>query len=63
MLARDATGELCQASVKLPDSIKHKRYRQEFRTKFCEGLLSRRILIVEGATEATAMPVAARRVV
>lgn len=61
VLARDATGELCQASVKLPDSIKHKRYRQEFRTKFCEGLLSRRILIVEGATEATAMPVAARR--
>ena len=50
-----------QATVKLPESIKHKRYRQEFRTRFCEGLLSRRILVGEGATEATAMPAAARR--
>ncbi len=61
VLSRGSDGVLKQAIVKLPDSVKHKRYRQEFRTRFCEGLLSRRILIAEGATEAAAMPVAARR--
>ena len=61
VLKRGADGHMKQATVKLPESIKHKRYRQEFRTRFCEGLLSRRILVGEGATEATAMPAAARR--
>ena len=61
VLSRDIRGQVAQASVSLPDSIKHKRYRQEFRTRFCEGLLSRRILIVEGATEAAAFPAVARR--
>lgn len=61
ILSRGADGILNQASVTLPDSVKHKRYRQEFRTRFCEGLLSRRILIAEGATETSAMPAAARR--
>lgn len=61
VLSRSSTGVLLQASVNLPESVKHKRYRQEFRTRFCEGLLSRRILLAEGATEATAFPVVARR--
>ena len=61
ILSRDSGGHMIQATVDLPDSIKHKRYRQEFRTRFCEGLLSRRIVIAEGATEASAMPAAARR--
>jgi putative ATP-dependent endonuclease of the OLD family len=61
ILSRGADGVLKQASVTLPESVKHKRYRQEFRTRFCEGLLSRRILIAEGATEASAIPAAARR--
>lgn len=61
ILSRSAEGELTQASIALPDSVKHKRYRQEFRTRFCEGLLSRRVLIAEGATEASCFPVAARR--
>ena len=61
ILSRDSGGHMTQATVDLPDSIKHKRYRQEFRTRFCEGLLSRRIVIAEGATEASAMPAAARR--
>ena len=61
ILSRSSTGELIQASITLPESVKHKRYRQEFRTRFCEGLLSRRVLIAEGATEASAFPVAARR--
>jgi putative ATP-dependent endonuclease of the OLD family len=61
ILARSAAGDLTQAKVSLPASVKHKRYRQEFRTRFCEGLLSRRVLIVEGATEASSLPVSARR--
>ena len=61
VLSRAGDGRLAQASVSLPDSVKHKRYRQEFRTRFCEGLLSRRILVAEGATEASAFPAVARR--
>jgi putative ATP-dependent endonuclease of OLD family len=61
VLSRGDDGELRQASVQLPDSVKLKRYRQEFRTRFCEGLLSRRVLVAEGAAEATAIPAAARR--
>lgn len=52
---------LSQSQIVLPASVKLKRYRQEFRTRFCEGLLSRRVLIAEGATEASSLPVAARR--
>lgn len=61
VLSRASDGKLAQASISLPDSVKHKRYRQEFRTRFCEGLLSRRILIVEGAAEASAFPTVCRR--
>jgi len=61
VLARSDDGVLTHSKIVLPESVKHKRYRQEFRTRFCEGLLSRRVLIVEGATEATSFPVAARR--
>ena len=61
ILSRANDGILSQAQIALPESVKHKRYRQEFRTRFCEGLLSRRVLIAEGATEASAFPVAARR--
>ena len=61
MLSRVGDGKLAQASVSLPDSVKHKRYRQEFRTRFCEGLLSRRILIAEGTAETSALPAVARR--
>jgi putative ATP-dependent endonuclease of the OLD family len=61
ILSRSADGVLTQAMIVLPDSVKHKRYRQDFRTRFCEGLLSRRVLIAEGATEASCFPVVARR--
>lgn len=61
VLARDEHGSLIQSAIKLPSSVKPKRYRQEFRTRFCEGLLARRILIAEGATEAASFPVACRR--
>jgi putative ATP-dependent endonuclease of OLD family len=61
VLRRSEEGQLAQATVVLPDSVKLKRYRQQFRTRFCEGLLSRRVLLAEGATEAAALPAAARR--
>ncbi|MDE2773772.1 MAG: AAA family ATPase [Gemmatimonadota bacterium] len=61
VLSRGDGGVVTHASVSLPNSIRHKRYRQEFRTRFCEGLLSRRILITEGAAEASALPAVARR--
>ena len=60
VVSRTSDGHLTQASVVLPDSVKHKRYRQEFRTRFCEGLLARRILLAEGADEASSLPVVAR---
>ena len=61
VLERNSDGFLRQATVTLPNSIKVKAYRQNFRTRFSEGLLARRILIGEGATEATAFPVVCRR--
>ena len=60
VVSRSSDGRLTQAHVVLPDSVKHKRYRQEFRTRFCEGLLARRILVAEGADEAASLPVVAR---
>lgn len=60
VLARDGNGILTQQSIVLPDNVKPKRYRQDFRIRFCEGLLARRVLIVEGATEASAFPAACR---
>lgn len=61
VLRREAHGALRQSEVKLPESVKLKRYRQQFRTRFCEGLLARRILIAEGATETQSFPVVCRR--
>ncbi len=61
VLSRASDGTLHQSMITLPDSVKLKRYRQEFRTRFCEGLLARRILVAEGTAEATALPAVARR--
>ena len=61
VLSRDPQGSLVQSAIVLPGSVKLKRYRREFRTRFCEGLLARRILVAEGATEAAAFPVVCRR--
>lgn len=61
VLKRDTNGNLLGKSITLPASIKFKRYRQDFRGKFAESLLARRVFIAEGATEATAIPTAARK--
>ncbi len=60
-LSRSSDGRLERSTIVLPKSVKLKRYRQEFRIRFCEGLLARRILVAEGATEAGALPAVARR--
>lgn len=44
-----------------PPTIKPKKYRDEFRRRFCEALLARRVLITEGRTEYDSFPAAARR--
>ncbi len=61
VLGRDRVGVLGQKPIILPHNVKLKRYRQQFRTRFCEGLLARRVLVAEGATETSAFPVACRR--
>lgn len=53
--------EVYQTEITLPKGIKPKRYRQQFRTRFCEGLLAPRILVAEGATEAQSFPAACLR--
>ena len=45
----------------LPPAVKIKAYRREMRTRFCEALLARRVLIVEGRTEFDAVPAASRK--
>ncbi|HNP52570.1 MAG TPA: AAA family ATPase, partial [Nitrosomonas nitrosa] len=61
VLDRNADGQMSRKAITLPDNLKLKVYRQDFRTRFCEGLLSRRVLIAEGETETTAFPVVCRR--
>ena len=62
VLARNSDGCMTHSPVIVSDAIKRrKQYRQTFRTRFCEALLSRRVLIAEGATEATAFPAVTRR--
>lgn len=61
VLSRNDKGIVTQSEIELPASVKHKAYRQNFRSKFCESLLSRRVLIAEGATETACLPTVARR--
>ena len=61
VLSRCLNGLLNQSSVILPENMKLKFYRQGFRTCFSEGLIARRILIGEGATEVSAFSVVCRR--
>jgi putative ATP-dependent endonuclease of OLD family len=60
VLRRD-DGELSCTAADYPPTVKPKAYRTEFRTRFCEALLARRVLITEGRTEYDAFPAAARR--
>ncbi|WP_407792338.1 ATP-dependent nuclease [Pigmentiphaga litoralis] len=44
-----------------PPAVKPKAYRSEFKARFCEALLARYVLVLEGRTEFDALPAAARR--
>ncbi len=46
------TGELTSSRVELPSSLRVKAFRTGIRTRFCEALLARRVLVTEGDTEA-----------
>jgi putative ATP-dependent endonuclease of OLD family len=61
VLRRDAQGKLSAAPLVFPPHIKPKAYSSEFRLRFAEALLARRVLITEGETETIAYPAAARR--
>ncbi|XYJ88714.1 AAA family ATPase [Cupriavidus necator] len=61
VMTRDNTGLLTSASVVLPDNLKLKIFRDGFRTRFCEALLARRVVVVEGKTELVAYSAVARR--
>ena len=49
VLHKDASGTVKGLTAESP--VKMKSYRDEFRKRFCEGLLSKNILILEGRTE------------
>nr|WP_260691584.1 AAA family ATPase [Rhizobium laguerreae] len=61
VLTRDNAGLLTATSVVLPDNLKLKIFRDGFRTRFCEALLARRVIVVEGKTELVAYSAVARR--
>lgn len=61
VMRRDLTGMLTAAQVVLPENLKLKIFRDGFRTRFCEALLARRVLVVEGKTEFVAYNAVARR--
>lgn len=54
-------GLLCAIPAGMPPAVKAKQYREEFRRRFCESLLSRRVLITEGRTEYDVYITAARK--
>jgi putative ATP-dependent endonuclease of OLD family len=60
-LRRNSSGVLTSKPITFPSHIKPKAYSSEFRLRFAEALLARRVLIAEGNTEAAAYPAAARR--
>jgi len=60
VLKRDG-GILSGITADYPPTVKPKAYRAEFRLRFCEALLAKRVLLVEGRTEYDALPAAARR--
>lgn len=55
-----AGGVMTSTPASLPPAIKPKAYKAEFRARFCEALLAKYVLIVEGRTEFDALPAAAR---
>lgn len=58
-LSRDAAGSLAGVNIKLPDAMKAKNYRQNFRRAIAEAMLGQGVIIGEGLTEEDALLAAA----
>lgn len=50
------TGVLSATPVSLSKALKPKVFKEGLRTRFCEALLARRVIVTEGKAEATAYP-------
>jgi putative ATP-dependent endonuclease of the OLD family len=61
IVLQNTNGVIRSVPASFPDSIKRKQFKEQFRKKYCEALLSKRVLIAEGRTEYDSIPVAARR--
>ena len=61
LVIRREKGIMFGIPAEYPPAVKPKLYRTQFRARFCEALLARRVLITEGRTEYDAIPAAARR--
>jgi putative ATP-dependent endonuclease of OLD family len=61
LVVKRELGTLFGIPAEYPPTVKPKMYRTEVRTRLCEALLARTILITEGRTEYDAYPAAARR--
>ena len=61
VLSRETEGKLKRLLISLPSVLKRKHYHRKFRVGLCEALLAKAVLIVEGKTEASALPTTARR--
>lgn len=61
LILRRENGILKGVPATYPPAVKPKAYRDEIRTRFCEAILARRILIAEGRTEYDALSASARR--
>ncbi|MCC8959484.1 AAA family ATPase [Bradyrhizobium sp. Pear77] len=61
VMSRNSEGVLTSSDIALPDNLKLKSFRDGFRTRFCEALLARRVIVVEGKTELVAYSAAARK--
>lgn len=61
LVLKRAAGVVTGMPAAYPPAVKPKAYRTEFRTRFCEALLARYVLVLEGRTEFDALPAAARR--
>lgn len=61
IVLRKTEGILSGVQAEFTKIIKPKKYRTEFRSRFCEALLARRVLITEGITEYDAFSSATRR--
>jgi putative ATP-dependent endonuclease of the OLD family len=61
VVMRNPAGVLRVTNVVLPENLKLKIFRDGLRTRFCEALLARRVVVMEGKTELVAYSAVARR--